>query len=137
MFVFSPKTDKIYDRCNAEIKLYPDVYEMIPKLKKLGYKIATASRTHCTEEALSLLHLFNLYPLMSSVQIYPGQKITHFKKIVKDTGDDWSEMVFFDDESRNIRDLTPYGVHCVLVRNKLDWNTLRQGLQGFVQRDRK
>lgn len=83
---------------------------------------------------MCLLDLFGLAPLFSSIQIYPGRKFRHFEEIAKDTCAKFTEMVFYDDESRNIIDLNTVGVHCVLIENILDWDTLRDGLQGFVER---
>lgn len=48
-------------------------------------------------------------------EIFPGCKITHFENLVKHTRIPLGEMLFFDDEERNIRDLTSVGVVCVLV----------------------
>lgn len=42
-------------------------------------------------------------------------------------------MLFFDDEERNIRDISTLGVTCVLIDEDvgLDYNTLRSGLHAF------
>lgn len=48
-------------------------------------------------------------------EIYPGCKLTHFAKLKQRSGFDYSEMLFFDDESRNIRDLKTVGVESVLI----------------------
>ena len=53
--------------------------------------------------------------------------------IKEQSGVDYQDMLFFDDELRNIRDITQLGVTCVHVNDDcgLDVATLRQGLQAF------
>jgi len=48
------------------------------------------------------------------MEIYPGNKITHFNKIQKATGLRFEDMLFFDDESRN-KNVESLGVHMQLV----------------------
>lgn len=50
------------------------------------------------------------------VEMYPGSKIAHFERIRKASGVDYSEMLFFDDESRN-RNVESLGVTMYLVRD--------------------
>jgi len=38
-------------------------------------------------------------------EIYPGSKKTHFAKFTRDTAIPYNEMLFFDDESRNIHEV--------------------------------
>ena len=42
-------------------------------------------------------------------------------------------MLFFDDEERNIRDISTLGVTCVLIDEDvgLDYKTLRSGFDAF------
>ena len=37
----------------------------------------------------------------------------HFKKIQKETGIDFAEMLFFDNEMSNIRDCSTLGITCI------------------------
>lgn len=77
--------------------------------------IAVASRTSYPQGAESLLNLFGFDKYIKYREIYPGCKNTHFARLHKDSAIDFSEMLFFDDESRNIRDIRKLGVESYLV----------------------
>ena len=49
------------------------------------------------------------------VQIHKGSKKTHFAEIREASGVPFDEMVFFDDDPANIRDVAPLGVVCQLT----------------------
>ena len=63
-----------------KVKYYPEVPEVLEQLKSEGYLIAIASRTGEVRGAESLINLFGWSPHIDFKQIYPGCKITHFKK---------------------------------------------------------
>lgn len=46
-------------------------------------------------------------------EVYPGCKVKHFQRIHKRTGIPYEDMVFFDNEYRNVRDVQRLGVVCV------------------------
>lgn len=93
---------------------YPEVLEVLQHWSK-KCDIAVASRTSYPPGAESLLNLFGFDKYIKYRQIYPGCKNTHFLRLKKDSTFDYSEMLFFDDESRNIRDIRQIGVESVLV----------------------
>lgn len=93
---------------------YPEVLEVLEHYSK-RCEIAVASRTSYPPGAESLLNLFGFDKFIKYREIYPGCKHTHFNKLKKQSSFDYSEMLFFDDEPRNIRDLRQIGVESVLV----------------------
>nr|KAF6501348.1 magnesium dependent phosphatase 1 [Molossus molossus] len=42
-------------------------------------------------------------------------------------------MIFFDDEKRNIVDVSKLGVTCIHVQNGMSLQTLNQGLETFAK----
>lgn len=95
---------------------YPEALEILEHWSK-KCEIAVASRTSYPEGAESLLKLFGFDKYIKYKEIYPGCKQTHFAKLKARSAVDPSEMLFFDDEPRNIRDIRNFGVESVLVNS--------------------
>lgn len=47
----------------------------------------------------------------------------------KDSKMEYKDMIFFDDETRNIVDISKLGVTSVLVKNGMTMTVLREGLE--------
>lgn len=93
---------------------YPEVLEILEHWSK-KCEIAVASRTSYPQGAESLINLFGFDKFIKYREIYPGCKHTHFSKLKDRSTFEYSDMLFFDDESRNIRDMRQVGVESVLV----------------------
>jgi magnesium-dependent phosphatase 1 len=74
--------------------------------------------------------------LFDYLQIYPGSKIRHFEKLRQQTGLDYEEMLFFDDESRN-RDVENLGVVMYLVRDGVTKSEFDEGVKSWRKRNRR
>lgn len=79
-------------------------------------QIALASRTTYPPGAESLLKLFSMDKYIDYKEIYPGNKDAHFKSLKKKSNLEFSEMLFFDDEQRNITTAKRLGVESVLIK---------------------
>lgn len=78
------------------------------------------------------MKLFDWDKYFDFKQIFPGRKTEHFLNIHKESGHPFSQMLFFDDESRNIRDLKQSGVVSVLVENGIDLRVINDGINQFI-----
>ncbi|TEA29226.1 hypothetical protein DBR06_SOUSAS14810038, partial [Sousa chinensis] len=123
----------VRDRRGQAVRLYPEVPEVLERLQGLGVPVAAASRTGEVEGANQLLELFDLVRYFVHREIYPGSKVTHFKRLHQKTGVPFSQMIFFDDEKQNIVDVSKLGVTSIHVQNGMSLQTLTQGLETFAK----
>uniref|UniRef100_A0A0P4WZA3 Magnesium-dependent phosphatase 1 n=2 Tax=Scylla olivacea TaxID=85551 RepID=A0A0P4WZA3_SCYOL len=122
---------QVVDMYNKKIKYYAEVPEVLKWLHKEGYVLAAVSRTGEIKGANQLLELFDWDKCFTYKEIYPGCKITHFNRIKTKSGAEFSEMLFFDDEHRNKRDLDTIGVRTVIVDDGITRKLVKQGLEEF------
>lgn len=117
---------KIYDSCNAEMNLYPETIEVLEALKSGGYKLAVASRTDRPDWASELMVLLKIEYYFDYKEIYPSAKTKHLSRIKEASGYHFSQIIFFDDEYRNISDTQALGVTAVLVKNGISSTLLEK-----------
>lgn len=122
------KNDKILDSYGLHIQLYPEVLKILTELTKRGKQIAVASRTSAPSIARELMKLLNVTPFIHYQEIYPGSKTQHFAQLRQKSGFPYEKMVFFDDEHRNIVDISPLGVTSVLVNAGISWDIVNKFL---------
>ncbi len=128
---FSRDGSCVTDSSGRNILLYKDVRGIIRDLKARGHQLAAASRTHEPSWAVRLLELLELYELFDYTEIYPGPKLPHFRSLRRKSGVEFRDMAFFDDEERNIRDISALGVSSVYVENGLSRSLVREILPDF------
>ena len=92
----------LMDTEGRNINLYPDSYSILEKLRNQERLIAVASRTYAPQWADELIQLFDIKKLITHFEIYPGSKVAHFESLHQKTKIAYEDMVFFDDEFRNI-----------------------------------
>lgn len=72
--------------------------------------------------------------LFDYLEIYPGSKTTHFRRLAEVTGIDFRDMLFFDDEHRNAEVHTKLGVKFVHVGPQgLNRATFNRGIQEWIK----
>ncbi|KAK9457360.1 magnesium-dependent phosphatase-1 [Dipodascopsis uninucleata] len=123
----------IVDRRGKEMAFYPEVPTVISRLKEKGITLAAASRTHLPELARRMLQLLHIdgrpaIEMFDVLEIYPGSKISHFTMIRDKTKIDYSEMLFFDDESRNKEVEYRLGVKFIHVRDGVSQRVFDQAI---------
>ncbi|XP_077169006.1 magnesium-dependent phosphatase 1 isoform X2 [Paroedura picta] len=104
---FQKRSDgSVWDRSGQSVKLYPEVPAVLERLQREGIPMAAASRTGELRGATQLLDLFGLDRFLCHKEIYPGSKVTHFQRLCQQSQAPLSQMLFFDDEARNIHDVS-------------------------------
>lgn len=122
---------KIIDSADRVMRIYPDIPEILEKVDAMDCELALASRTERPEWARELLDLMNYRHRFHYEEIFPSSKVAHFKNLKRDSGIEWNEMLFFDDEHRNIVEVGELGVKCVEVSRGVDLAVFERGLSMF------
>ncbi|KAF2791275.1 magnesium-dependent phosphatase-1 [Melanomma pulvis-pyrius CBS 109.77] len=139
---------KVKDRFGEGFGFYSDVGGVLDALRQKGIQIAAASRTHAPDLGRDMLKLLKIPHSSSSsstqraidcfdhLQIYPGSKTTHFERIHRDSGIEYEDMLFFDDESRN-KNVETLGVVMWLVRDGVSRSSIDAGVRSWRKRNKK
>lgn len=128
---------KVYDFRGSEVKHYSEVPDVLKQLQNDGYKLGIASRTGATEDGKKLVELFGWEEYFQFSEIYPGGKTEHFSRFHEKSKIPYEDMLFFDDENRNIVDVSKLGVTCILVNDGVTKKVVQEGLQAFAKNKRK
>jgi len=128
---FSKKGSSVADRHGQKVKFYPDVPEVFEYLSQENIPMAIASRTSETKGANELIDLFGWSKYFVYKEIYPGCKINHFQVFQDKSQTPYKSMLFFDDEHRNIKDLSSKGVNCILVEEGVTMQLVKDALKKF------
>lgn len=120
----------VVDSYGSCIELYPEVLEILNLLGEKNIPMALASRTGEPSWAKELLRLFEIEHLFKYKEIYPDSKIKHFNMLQSQSGISFSDMVFYDDEMRNIQEVGSLGVNAVYVENGLSLQLIENHLVG-------
>ncbi len=106
---------RVLDASGAHVWVYPETLALIHRLPEEGCQLALASRTGEPDWARELLCLLELTDVFPYQAIYPSDKQVHFQQLREESGIPFEEMLFFDDEVRNIRSVGKLGVLSVQV----------------------
>lgn len=114
---FRLRDGRVCDARGAVVRVYDGVRWALEFLEERGVEVAVASRTEQPAWARELLDLLGLRERFAFEEIYPSSKVRHFSALKEKSGYAYSEMLFFDDEPRNIVEVGELGVRAVLVEN--------------------
>ena len=98
---------------------------------------AVASRAEEKEWAEALLESFEVEgrtaaSLLPHREIYPGSKTKHFRALSESTGVGFEDMLFFDDYTANLGEITQLGVLCVHTPRGLTRDHWVGGLKAYA-----
>ncbi len=110
----------ILDEDQRKIKLYPEARSILEKLNDQKVLLGVASRTSAPDWADELMQLFDIKKYFQFFEIYPGSKVSHFRSLQEKTGFPYQDMIFFDDEYRNIEEVRRLGVDAVFVEDGMN-----------------
>ncbi|XP_062082623.1 uncharacterized protein LOC133788952 [Humulus lupulus] len=115
--------------------LYKDASGILQAFKEKGVDLAIASRSPTADTAKTFLDKLNITTMFVAKEIFSSwtHKTDHFQKIHSRTGVPYSSMLFFDDEDRNIKEVSKMGVTSILVGNGVNLGALRHGLTEFCE----
>lgn len=125
---YKRKNDFVLDSHGSKIMLYPDVVEILEYLERENILMGIASRTGEPTWARNLMELFEIENYFSYSEIYPSSKVKHFTRIQQQANIPFSEMLFFDDEMRNITEVGSLGVTAIFVPNGIKMDMLERYL---------
>ncbi|VDI69059.1 magnesium-dependent phosphatase 1 [Mytilus galloprovincialis] len=144
---------KVFDANSREIKSFPDIDHILYRLHDEGYKLAIASEAFYKDETRRLVSYFGWDEYFDYIEIYPGSKITHFLQIKKESGIEFPDMMFFDDERDHLSEVahtclcmffdderdhlsevahTCLGVTCIWANRGVSEEILDEAFQAFV-----
>ena len=119
---------RVISACGTQVRLYPEVPELLDELSSRGHALSLASRTSAPAIAGRLLDLFGIARHFQHPQIYPGDKSVHFEALHRETGVAYRNMMYFDDEERNIESVSRLGVRVALVKQGMTRGLLESAL---------
>ena len=133
---------EIHDRKGVPIRLLGASRAVLSDLKNnsawSGTKVAWVSCTDEPEWAHTLLNSFKLTcgePLSSAIhssQIFKANKREHFRRLKAEFPDiSFEDMLFFDNESSNISNVSSLGVKCVYCPDGVTHEIWEEGLRLF------
>lgn len=111
------------------VRLYDDVREILDWCQQENISMALASRTYEPSWAGKLISMLGIADLFDHKEIFPASKVTHFTNLHKASGIPLNEMLFFDDEMRNIYEVSRMGVTAVFVKNGMTMELFEEGLR--------
>lgn len=114
---FTSRKRRIFDRGGRHIRLYDEVHSILDQCDTHGVPMALASRTEQPPWARELIDLLEVSRRFAHAEIYPSSKLRHFSALQLASGIEFAEMLFFDDEMRNIREVGNLGVTSILVED--------------------
>lgn len=125
---FHMSKGNLFDADGRKIELYPDVLKILKALKANNTVTGIASRTYQPDWAGIFLDKLDIRQYFDFEEIYPGEKTMHFNKLKRKSGISFEKMIFFDDEMRNIRDVSALGVTSIYVQHGIHRELVEQHL---------
>lgn len=137
----SGESGYVRDSEGYEYKPFKDVTRILRTLKEKcldedGH-LAIASRSTTEDLAMQAIKIYGWQKYLSSFQIYPKVKSIHMQEIKKELEfEEFTDVLFFDDEERNYKPTAQLGVVPFLV-NQVDGLNMEAMFNGLIKYNRK
>jgi len=129
---FQVRQQRIEDRTGRHVRLYDDVHAILNHCDDHAITLALASRTQQPSWARQLLEHLEVTHRFAFAEIYPSSKLRHFAALKEASGFAYEEMLFFDDEMRNIDEVGRLGVTSIYVRDGMTAELFQGSLDAFA-----
>jgi len=131
---FTLRRNRVFDRGSRHIRLYDEVLLILDRCDAHGVPVALASRTEQPRWARELIDLLGVSGRFARAEIYPSSKVKHFSALRLASGIDFADMLFFDDETRNIQEVGNLGVTSILVEDGITRQIFEDSLRRHAAR---
>lgn len=110
----------IVDACGREIDLYRDVRGILEALKARGFQVGVVSRTETPHLARRLIEMLKIEKYLGMCVFDTGTKVHSIRRILdyynlRNPENDLRDCILFDDEYRNIADVSRVKGTAVLI----------------------
>ena len=141
-FTYDAAANTCTDSNGVVVRLLGAIPEVFDEIRAWGGQIAIASRTDEPSWAREILNKFRTRSgetLMACVapkldELYKKNKTTHLGQIWAKSSIDYAAMIFFDDDPRNISDVSGLDVLSILTPQGVTREVFDQGLAAFAKR---
>lgn len=130
---FRMNGQRVEDRTGRHVRLYDDIHDILDHCDNHSISIGLASRTEQPSWARELLEHLEVTHRFDFAEIYPSSKLRHFAALKRASGIAYEEMLFFDDEMRNINEVSRLGVTSIYVRDGMTAELFYQSLDAFAE----
>ena len=128
---FRKEAHRVLDRRDYHVQIYSDVLAILESCEENGCSLALASRTEQPRWAEQLIDLLGIADWFEFREIYPSSKLRHFDALQTASQFRYEDMLFFDDERRNIHEVRGLGVTSIFVPNGMTQELWEAGLEEF------
>lgn len=134
---------KLVDKSGKEVLLLESIQQIFTEITAWGEGVKIAWVSCCDEPSWAdeCLNLFTtaegatLSSICDSSQIFKANKQTHFARLKAQFPDiSYDEMIFFDNEEGNIRNVEKIGVHCVHCPTGINMALWSQTLERYAEK---
>lgn len=122
----------VLDDAGKHLKMYRQVPGILEYLQNRGHKLGVISQTRYNITFMRLLELFDINRYFTFKEVYPIPKQRHIEIINLKSDIDFGDMLYFDDEYKEIPDVADLTTVPILIGDEgVTMEDIRKGLHIF------